>query len=135
MPLTTLKPQNTDTNGIHHATWTGHYYSLVQKLQHIRLPSPCRLHILNNYAYNYTCVSGCVHADSIYNLILIFTPYYAPWTWPWSMTRETHGILKAALHSRLSVVIVWGTYNYRYLASFPSSCIAHNDTMIIQVYY
>ena len=35
-------------------------------------------------------------------------------------------------------MLVWGTYNYSYsyLASFPSSCIVHNnDTMIIQVYY
>ena len=35
-------------------------------------------------------------------------------------------------------MVVWGTYNYSYsyLASFPSSCIVHNnDTMIIQVYY
>ena len=59
---------------------------------------------------------------------------------PLYMTRGRHGILKAALHSRLAVLIVWGTYNYRYnyLASFPSSCIVHNnDTMIynIQVYY
>ena len=30
------------------------------------------------------------------------------------MTCEMHGILKVALHSGLAVLIVWGTYNYRY---------------------
>ena len=74
------------------------------------------------------------------------------------MTRERHVILKAALDSRLAAAsyihnyavlpsyiiivkqiffkLVWGTYtySYSYLASFPSSCIVHNnDTMIIQV--
>ena len=34
-------------------------------------------------------------------------------------------------------MLVWETYNYSYsyLASFPTSCIVHNNTMIIQVYY
>ena len=65
------------------------------------------------------------------------------------MIREMHVILKAALHSRLYsclaaasyiimlyclvyivkifLMLVWGTYNYsyRYLASFPSSCIVY----------
>ena len=64
-----------------------------------------------NYIKVHTYVRGCVRADA-YNLILIFASYYyAPWTWPWPwpctvyiyMTRERHVILKAVLHSRLTV--------------------------------
>ena len=111
MALTTPKPQNTDTNGIHAPVGMTLLFAIltiiiiiyiqkrfVRKLQHIRPLLRAHILIINMRTY----LGGCVRAGA-YNLILIFAQYYyAPWTW----TRERHVILKAALHSRLAVLLL-----------------------------